>query len=394
MTKHLTKKTPYKICKRCVMDTTDPEITFDDQGYCKHCTGYFEFQAKMELEKPRFKAKLEGVISQIKEKGKGKPYDCIIGISGGVDSTYVAYAVKKLGLRPLAIHLDNGWDSELAVSNIEKALKNLDIDLFTYVIDWNEFRDLQMSFLKASTPGMEIPTDHAIISILSQMASKYNIEYIINGSNASSEYIMPNMWSEGMGQRDWLLIKNVQKQFGTKKLKSFPHTSLFDYGYYKLVKKQKIINILNYIDYNKTAAKETIEKELGWVYYGGKHYESIYTRFTQAYIQPLKFDIDKRKPHLSNQICSGELTREEVLKDLEGSAYPSKQMEEDDYHYFLKKMNLSEEEFQEILALPTKSFLDYQGYYNHPIYKTIRTWAFKIHFFLKKTWVYGNHMDE
>lgn len=384
------KKLDYKICNRCVMDSTDPNIIFDNEGNCQYCTKYLNLDFNITAEK---KAHLNTVIEQIKADGKKKPYDCIIGVSGGVDSTYVAYAVKQFGLRPLAVHLDNGWNSELAVANIEKTLNKLDIDLYTHVIDWNEFKDLQMSFLKASIPGMEIPTDHGIISILSQVASKHNVKYIVNGSNATSEYIMSSRWSESEGQRDWLLIKNVHKQFGTAKLKTFPKTTIFDYFYYKLVKKQSIINILNHIDYNKESGKALIEKELDWVYYGGKHYESIYTRFTQAYIQPRKFNIDKRKAHHSNLICSGEMTRAAALSNLLEDAYPNEEMRTNDKAYFIKKMDMTEAEFDVMMNTPTKSYLDYKGYFNNPFFKALNEMAFSFHLLLKKINYYGERAD-
>lgn len=380
----------YKICNRCVMDTTDPNIVFDEQGNCQYCNQYLKLDFSITEEK---KNHLKNVIEQIKADGKNKAYDCIIGVSGGVDSTYVAYAVKQFGLRPLAVHLDNGWNSELAVANIEKTLEKLDIDLYTHVIDWTEFRDLQMSFLKASIPGMEIPTDHGIISILSQIAAKHNVKFIVNGSNAISEQIMSNRWSESEGQRDWLLIKNVHKQFGKARLKTFPKTTIFDYFYYKLVKKQSIINILNHIEYSKESGKALIEKELGWVYYGGKHYESIYTRFTQAYIQPRKFNIDKRKAHHSNLICSGEMTREAALANLAEDAYPNEEMREKDKAFFIKKMEISEQEFDALMTAPTKSYLDYKGYFNNPYYKALYNFAFRVHNVLKGFNYYGERAD-
>lgn len=379
-----------RICKRCVMDTTDPVITFDNEGHCHYCNNYLKNDFTYSPEKEQ---QLQLVIDEIKQAGKGKKYDCIIGVSGGVDSTYVAYEVKRRGLRPLAVHLDNGWNSELAVSNIQKCLDKLGIDLYTYVIDWKEFKDLQMSFLKASVPGMEIPTDHGIISILNQTAIKNNVRYIINGSNGSSEFIMSPRWSEGEGQRDWLLVKNVHKEFGTAKLKTFPKTTIFDNFTNKLVHKLSTINILNYVDYSKEKGKKLIEEELGWVYYGGKHYESIYTRFTQAYIQPQKFNIDKRKAHHSNLICAGEMTREEALSDLQKSPYPNPTMMEEDRQYFMKKLGMSESDFQNMMNAPVKSYLDYKGYYNSGFYRKLYDAAFKFHDWLKTKNYYGGRAD-
>jgi N-acetyl sugar amidotransferase len=378
------------VCNRCVMDTTDPNIVFDEKGNCNYCNDYLKKDFKYTEDK---ELQLQKVINEIKAAGNNKKYDCIIGVSGGVDSTYVAYEVKRRGLRPLAVHLDNGWNSELAVSNIQKTLQKLDIDLFTYVIDWREFRDLQLSFLKASIPGMEVPTDHAIISILNKIAAKNNIKYIINGSNSSSEHIMSTRWSEGEAQRDWLLIKNVHKQFGKSKLKSFPHTSIFDFFYYKLIKKISVINILNYVDFSKEKGMKLIQNDLGWVYYGGKHYESIYTRFTQAYIQPTKFNIDKRKAHHSNLICSGEMSREAAISDLLKDAYKDQQMREDDTEYFMKKLGMSQEDFDCMMNTSLKSYLDYKGYFNNKFYIWLNKFAFDVHNKLKKLNYYGTRAD-
>lgn len=378
------------VCARCVMDTTDPDIVFDEKGNCNHCNSYLSHNFKYSADK---EAQLQKVIEDIKIGGRNKKYDCIIGVSGGVDSTYVAYEVKKRGLRPLAVHLDNGWNSELAVSNIQKTLQKLEIDLFTYVIDWNEFKDLQLSFLKASIPGMEVPTDHAIISILNKVAAQNKIRYIINGSNSSSEFIMAKRWSEGEAQRDWLLVKNVHKQFGKAKLKSFPHTTLVDNFRYKLLNKLSIINILNYVDFSKEKGMKVIQDELGWVYYGGKHYESIYTRFTQAYIQPKKFNIDKRKAHHSNLICAGEMSRLDAMEDLKKDAYVSEQMLKDDKEYFMKKMGLSALDFEQMMNAPVKSYLDYNGYYNNKWYRKLYDFAFVIHNKLKSLNYYGKMAD-
>lgn len=373
------------ICKRCVMDTTAKNITFDADGYCNYCTSYLN--KKNEILKDE--ESLKPLVAKIKSEGKNKKYDCIIGVSGGVDSTYVAYYVKKIGLRPLAVHLDNGWNSELAVANIEKTLKTLDIDLHTHVINWNEFKDLQKSFLKASIPGMEIPSDHAIYALLNKTALKHGIRYIINGSNFKMEHIMDPSWSEFVGQMDWLLIKNIQKEFGSKPLKTFPRMTRTDIYYTKFIKKHEVVNILDYIDFSKEKAMKIIQDELGWVYYGGKHYESIYTRFTQAYIQPVKFNIDKRKAHFSNVICMGEMAREEALEALKKDAYPNQEMKNEDIEYFKKKMNYTDNEFDNLLRSPVKSYKDYKGYFNHPLYSRLQEKALQIHFKLKEKGFYG-----
>lgn len=361
---------PYQMCTRCVMDTTDPDIQFDSQGVCKHCHQYDAMVKQRILSGEEGHRYVEGLVAKIKSEGAKKQYDCIIGVSGGVDSSYLAYKVKDLGLRPLAVHLDNGWDSELAVGNIHKVLNTLGIDLYTHVIDWEEFKDLQLSFLKASTPDSEIPSDHAIVSLMCRMATKIGIRYVIAGYNARTESHLPPEWSQG--HWDWKYIRSVHKQFGSVPLKTFPHMDLLTYARFILL--QRWINILNYLDYNKTDAMKLLEDELGWKYYGGKHYESIYTRFYQGYILPRKFGYDKRKMHLSSLICSGEISRSDALEELKKEPYSSA-LQEEDKVYVIKKLGLTNAEFEAIMAEPGKSFWDYPSYGNilkSPLFKVVQ----------------------
>lgn len=353
----------YRICTQCVMDTEgNPEIVFDENGICNYCHEYEE-KAKIRLfddNNVREKA-LEGVINKIKLAGKGKEYDCLIGVSGGVDSTYTAYLVKQLGLRPLAVHFDNGWNSELAVSNIEKILDELKVDLFTYVVDWEEFKDLQISFLKASTPDGEIPTDHAIISTLYSTAAKHNIKYIISGNNFKTEGVMPRLWA--YGHIDWKYIKNVHRQFGSKKLKSFPRLTLFKFLWSTVIRRVRLVSILNYIDYDRENAMKLLIDKLGWQYYGGKHYESNYTKFYQGVILPEKFRIDKRKLHLSALILAGEINKERALEELKKPVYPVGQKEADT-EYLVKKFGATASFFEQIMNDKTKTFLDFSTNYS------------------------------
>lgn len=353
----------YQICSRCVMDTTDPEIQFDENGICNHCHQYDESVKKFVFDGDKGKEKLNNIVDEIKKNGKGKEYDCIIGVSGGVDSSFVAYKVKELGLRPLAIHLDNGWDSELAVKNIELFLKKLDIDLYTYVIDWEEFKDLQLSFLYASTPDSEIPSDHAINAILHNIAHEKKIKYIIYGCNIRTESHLPRTWSQG--HLDWKYISSIHEKYGHLPLTTFPHMDFFTLNRYLMT--HKTINILNYLSYSKKDAMKLLENELGWKYYGGKHYESIYTRFYQGYILPKKFGYDKRRMHLSSLICSGEITRSQAIDELKNEPYPQ-EMQREDKEYVIKKMGLTEMEFDEIMSLPKRKFEDYPSYGNSIIY--------------------------
>ena len=350
----------FKVCSKCIMDTTDPDIEFDQDGICNHCKRYDEIRRTRIIPDDKKSVELAKIVSKIKTAGARQKYDCIIGVSGGVDSTYVAYLVKELGLRPLAVHFDNGWNSELAVSNIEKTLKNLDIDLYTYVVDWEEFRDIQLSFLKASTPDAEIPTDHGILAILHKVASDNNVKYILLGHNYSTEAILPLKW--GYGYFDARYINDVRKRFGSVRQKTYPMMSLVKFIYYTQVKKIKINPILNYVEYIKSTAVDLIEKKLGLVNYGGKHYESIYTRFFQSYILPRKFNIDKRKAHLSTLINSGQLTREQALVELKEPIFDSKRMQEDK-EYVIKKLGLTEGIFEALMEQPIKTFMDYKNIY-------------------------------
>jgi N-acetyl sugar amidotransferase len=338
------------------MDTSDSEIQFNNEGICSHCIRYDNELHKRVYVGEIASTKLKNIINKIRRQGKGKYYDCIIGVSGGVDSTYVAYLTKKLGLRPLAIHFDNGWNSELAVRNIEKTLEHLEIDLYTYVIDWEEFKDLQLSFLKASTPDGEIPTDHAINALLYREASKRGIRYIINGMNFASESLSVPSWA--YGHSDWKYIKSVHKKFGTVKLNHYPRFSFTNLFYWNIIKQIKVVSILNYVDYKKDAVMKILEKELDWIYYGGKHYESVYTRFYQGYVLPKKFGIDKRRGHLSDLINSGQLIREDALSQMNNVAYDDKLLKQD-MDFVIKKFKLDPASFNDIMNLQKKTFRDY-----------------------------------
>jgi len=339
------------------MDTTVSDIVFDSEGVCNLCKQY-EQRTKKELHYDEAgHVSLQNLITKIKAKGSRSEYDCLIGISGGVDSTYVAYLVKKkFGLRPLAVHLDNGWDTELAISNVEQTMKRLEIDLFTYVLNWEEFKDLQLSFLKSSISNIEIPTDHAIWAILIRMAAKKNIKYIISGSNIVTECLMPESWL--YGSKDAQIINSIQSQYGTKKLKTFPQLSTFDFVYYLMVKGIRWVPILNHVPYIKNEAKRTLCEELDWRDYGGKHYESVYTRFFHAYYLPKKFNIDMRRAYASALVMSGQITRDEALKEIKEPPQPLELLEEDK-EFVIKKLGFSQGEFNQIMTAPPRPYSDY-----------------------------------
>lgn len=338
------------------MDTSDPEITFDAQGVCNHC-----HTAHAWLKSSVKHSSLDAVIAKIKADGVGKDYDCVVGASGGVDSSYVIAKIKELGLRPLVAHLDNGWNSELAVHNIQQILKHLGIDLYTHVIDWEEFKDIQLAFLKASTPDSEVPTDHAIIGFLYDLCLKFNVKYIVTGCNVSTESILPRMWSAG--KRDWRYIKSLHKKFGTKRMKTFPHYSLLRYLYVSRIKKVQLVNILNYLSYNKENAIQEMEKKFGWRRYAGKHFESIYTRFFQSYILPKKFGYDKRRAHYSSLIIGGQMTRDEALQKIKEPPCSEEQIQQD-REFVIKKLGLTQEQFDSIMTAAPKTIRDYPSYFN------------------------------
>jgi N-acetyl sugar amidotransferase len=338
------------------MDSTASEIIFDENGVCNFCKHYDEVRTKDLYQDEIGKQKLEALIKQIKEKGKNSDYDCLIGLSGGVDSSYVAYLVKKFGLRALAIHLDNGWNTELAVANVEQLVKRLDIDLKTYVLDWREFKDIQTSFLKSSISNIEIPTDHAIWAILIKTAGKMRIPYIIAGNNVVTESIMPESWL--YGSKDSKLIKAIHRKFGKVKMKTYPSLTTFNYIDYLLFRGIRWVPILNYITFKKDEAKKFLIDELGWRDYGGKHHESIFTRFFHAFYLPEKFGFDLRKSYLSAMICSGQMTREKALEELLNLPAPRELLNQD-RDYVIKKLGLTEQEFEQILKAPNKTFADY-----------------------------------
>jgi N-acetyl sugar amidotransferase len=351
----------YKECTRCMMNTSiDKLIKFNDQGLCNHCQRYDQLVRSRVVSDGQSSVELNKLVTKIKNAARGGRYDCIIGLSGGVDSTYVAYFAKELGLKPLAVHFDNGWNSELAVKNIENTLRLLDIDLHTYVVDWEEFKDLQRSFLFASTPDGEIPTDHGIYAALWRIAAKYRIKYIITGMNFASESMSIPNWS--YGHSDYFYIKNIAKRFGSYSLKTFPGFSIWYLFYVTFILRIQRVSILNYIQYNKDDAIKIIKDKLNWTPYGGKHHESIYTRFWQGVVLPEKFGIDKRYAHLSDLINSGQITKDEAINEIKNPTY-SLDLQKSDRSYVAKKLGFTSKEFEGVMMLPVKNFNDYPNNY-------------------------------
>jgi N-acetyl sugar amidotransferase len=349
-------------CTRCLLSTDDTDkISFDEKGVCNYCNYYDKIYAEHVVKPEDRKAKLATLVEEIKKVAKGKKYDCVIGVSGGVDSTYVAYYVKKvLGLNPLAVHLDYGWNSDMAVTNITKTLQLLNIDLYTHVVNWEEIKDLQLSFLKASVVDIELVNDFAIAATVFNVAQKHGIKYILHGGNIQTEGgKLPNGWT--WSKYDQLNVTGIHKLFGSVKLKTYPRLPFWKKTYLNLIYKMRFVGILNYIEYNRDDVKKFIIEELQWEDYGGKHFESVFTRFYQGYILPHKFNIKKQKFHLSVLICSGQLTKEQAIKEMEQEYYPEERRKED-LEYVLKKLEISEDTFDGFMRLPMKKHDDYPSY--------------------------------
>jgi N-acetyl sugar amidotransferase len=332
------------------MDNTDPDILFDENGVSNWWHDYQALVARRPAPEQRRRL-LQETIAEINEAGRGKPYDCILGLSGGVDSSYMAYLAKEWALRPLVVHFDNGWNDELASANIEAIVRKLGFRLSTFVMNWPEFRDLQRAYFKAAVLDLEVPTDHMIFGALYRIARAHGIKYILSGNNFATEWLLPRAWYYAKG--DLENIKAIHRSFGERPARHLPGLGVWQRQYYQRVKRIREVQVLELIDYRKSDAKKRLIQEFGWRDYGGKHYESLFTRFYQGYILPTKYGIDKRKAHLSNLICNGEISRDDALIELAKPPYePHRQAA--DKRYVAKKLGWSEAEFDEILALPPR----------------------------------------
>ena len=347
----------YQICNFCILDTSDPDISFDREGICSHCNHWLPRVNKLPKDEATEELNLKKIASKIRDSSQGKEYDCMIGLSGGVDSSYIVHLAYKLQLKPLIIHFDNGWNSDIAVENIRNATKILNVDLETVVADWEEFKDLQLSFLKASVPDAEVPTDWVIFSVLYEVAKKENIKFIIHGHSFRTEGSPPLSWT----YMDGKYVKSVHKIFGRKKIKSFPLMSAFDYFKYTFFYKIKQIRILYYLDYDEKKIIKLLKTKLKWRDYGGKQFESSYTSFFQSYILMKKFKIDKRKLHLSALIRSGQINRSSAIIKLKKDPYIGGETQK---IYTLKKLGITGKEFDLIMNKKIKSFKDYPTSYS------------------------------
>jgi len=348
----------FEICTRCIIDSSVPGATFDNNGICSYCRIHDALEKTYPIGKKGeeyFQTVVEGIK---KSRSKKNKYDCVIGFSGGTDSTYLLHLAKEYGLSPLAVHFDNGWNSKISVSNIRKSISALDIDLVTYVVDWPEFKDILLSHLKASIPWADMPTDIGITATLYKIAAKERIKHILVGNNFRTEGKQPTEWTYGDGR----MVKAIQKQFGSKKLSTFPNLYISNVIINAFIKKIKVIRPFYFLDYNKESAKKFLQEKFNWEYYGGHHYESIFTRFIHSQLLPLKFGIDKRIISLSAQVRSGFISRDEALNIFKSPPMSKEKLEEDRL-YIMKKLSISEEEFRTILTTPCKSVFDYPSYY-------------------------------
>lgn len=341
------------------MDTSDPEIEFDANGVSSYVP-FFNARYATTLEQAQRDQRadeLSKLVERIKADGEGKPYDVVIGVSGGVDSTYLTLQATRLGLRPLCVHFDSGWNSEIAVDNIHNLVTALGLDLYTHVVDWREMKDLQLAFLRGGTANADTPTDHAFGYVAYHQAQKYGIKHVLSGSNLVSESILPTAW--GYTSADSKHLKAIHRRFGNIKLKTYPvMSSVVRTLWYPYVRGISTHALLNYLPYHYAEAKENIAREVGWRDYGGKHYESVFTRWFQGYYLPQRFGFDKRLAHYSSLILAGEMTRDEALALLETPNYPEG-LRTQDHEFIAKKLGISVDELDGIVASPPRAYTDY-----------------------------------
>ena len=359
------EQTSYQICENCVMDTSDSGIVFDQNGICDYCLN-FQKNIKSFFFHGKNKSKIiSNYIQKIKRINKNKKYDCLIGISGGVDSCYLAHILKnKFNLRLLAVHVDTGWNSKISVNNIEKIIDGLNIDLYTEVIDWKEMRDLQLSFFEANHPNLDIPQDHAIFASLYNYAFKNNINYILTGGNFSTECIRePLEWAYHAS--DLKHIKEIHKIFGKEKLTKFPFCDIFTYKiFYKYFKNINVFQPLNYVSYNKSEAMNILEENYNWIRYANKHYESRFTKFYEGYWLRKKFNFDKRRAHYSSLILTNQMTRKEALKKLTHEPIEENDIK-NEFRFVCEKLDISQEYLKNLMQSKNKSFKDYKSNYRY-----------------------------
>jgi aminotransferase len=350
------------------MDTSDPQISFNEKGICNHCRSFDEVSSASWFPNNEGHRRLAGIVEKIRSEGRGKEYDCIIGLSGGVDSSYLALKAHEWGLRPLAMHADAGWNSELSVSNIEKIVKYCNYDLHTHVVYWEEMRDLQLAYLRSGISNQDVPQDHVFFASLYYFATKNGVRYILTGGNLATEGIFPASWHGGSAM-DAINLKAIHKSYGESSLNTYKTISFFEYYFwYPFVNKMRTVRPLNYLPYNRQMAIEELEKTIGWRNYGRKHCESLFTRLFQNYFLPTRFGYDKRRPHLSSLIASRQMTRDEALTELAKPLYDPDELEID-IGYFCKKMRITRGEFEKFVTAPHRDYSEFANWdgYHHRI---------------------------
>lgn len=348
------------ICSKCVMDTTDSAISFDAQGVCDHCRTYESKVLPNWHTGERGKQELKSLVDNVKASGKGKEFDCIVGMSGGIDSSYLTYIATEFGLRPLVFHVDAGWNSQEAVNNIERLVDKLGLDLYTEVIDWQEMRDLQLAYFKSGVPHIDSPQDHAFFATMYKFAEKHNIKYILTGANLSTECIRnPIEWM--YYQSDAIQLKDIHNKFGSRPLVNYPTTSILRHKIWlPYVRGIKVVRPLNMVKYDKAAAVKLLTEKFGWQPYPQKHFESRFTRFYEGWWLPKKFGFDTRKVQFSSLIVTGQMTRDEALKKLETPALDDATVRQE-FEYVANKLEISTEDLQGYMDAPNKTFRDYRS---------------------------------
>jgi N-acetyl sugar amidotransferase len=351
----------YQICTNCVMDTTDSKITFDENGVCDHCNDFYNNVLPNWHTDERGRKELEETVAKIKKEGEGKEFDCILGMSGGVDSSYLLHlAVTQLGLRPLVFHVDGGWNSELAVNNIQVMVEKLGLDLYTEVINWEEMKDFQLAFFKSGVPHLDIPQDHAFIATLYNFADKYKIKYILNGGNISTECVRNPMEWLYYGT-DMAQIKDIIRQFGTVKMETYPFSPIFRHKFYlRYLKGVQVVKPLNFMPYIKEKALQLLADTYGWKPYPQKHFESRFTKFYEGYWLPERFGFDTRKVQFSSLILTKQMTRDEALDKLKKPAYNPETIE-DEFNYIATKLGITSEELRDYFTMEKKFYKDYNN---------------------------------